>query len=153
MTYWWHAKTTAKLAYQRSNRGSSEGVRLGNKIFAEGTFKIVYTGTYTNGPRKGEAYVWKQFKAGRGFEDYYFDEELAIVECAQRIIDDFQAARIIDRVILLNTPEVWEQLPDGSLGLVEPMIENFEKFNSNTGWAPKSGNLWGQAMQALSHFS
>jgi Alpha-kinase family len=33
------------------------------------------------------------------------------------------------------------------------MIENFEKFNSNSGWAPLTGNAWSNAMQALSHFS
>lgn len=37
--------------------------------------------------------------------------------------------------------------------LVEPYIEDFEKFNSNSGWAPVTGNLWSDVMQALSHFS
>jgi hypothetical protein len=33
------------------------------------------------------------------------------------------------------------------------MIEDFGKFNSNSGWAPVTGTAWTDAMQALSHFS
>jgi hypothetical protein len=42
----------------------------------------------------------------------------------------------------------------GTLHLVEPFIENFRKFNSNTGWvsADDLGAI-GDALQALSHFS
>eukprot|EP00892_Ulva_mutabilis_P004116 jgi/Ulvmu1/2076/UM123_0008.1 len=40
--------------------------------------------------------------------------------------------------------------------LVEPFIDNFSKFNSNTGWVPGCDGahaIWVEAMQALSHFS
>jgi len=37
--------------------------------------------------------------------------------------------------------------------MMEPLILNFEKFNSNSGWVYQSGELWGEALQALSHFS
>jgi hypothetical protein len=37
--------------------------------------------------------------------------------------------------------------------LVKLVTENFEKFNSSTGWANITGGLWSDAMQALSHFS
>lgn len=36
--------------------------------------------------------------------------------------------------------------------LVEPFIKNWEKFNSNTGWA-NNDNPWPMVMQAISHFS
>ena len=35
---------------------------------------------------------------------------------------------------------------------MEPFIENWEKFNSNTGWN-NEGTPWPRVMQALSHFS
>ena len=44
-------------------------------------------------------------------------------------------------------------MDSGIKSLVEPMIENFEKFNSNTGWADMTGGASSEAMQALSHFS
>ena len=40
----------------------------------------------------------------------------------------------------------------GQLVLCEPFIENYQKFNSNSGWNDYSKG-WGEAMQALSHFS
>lgn len=77
-----------------------------------------------------------------------------IIRRTQRIIDAFDNARIIGgRKILLNTPEVWTGEETGMKALVEPMIDNFQKFNSNTGWATITGAEWGEAMQALSHFS
>ena len=36
--------------------------------------------------------------------------------------------------------------------MVEPFITNWQKFNSNTGWA-SSGTDWTEIMQALSHYS
>lgn len=111
-------------------------------------------GVYNKGEREGEACVAKEFKTGSVYEEHYFEEELNIIRRTQEIIDDFAAARVIGSSrILLNTPEIWEYEEDGHRALIEPMIENFEKFNSNTGWAPVTGNAWSEAMQALSHFS
>ena len=140
------------MSSQRTNSSTKCKIEF-SEVFAEGTFKNVYAGTYTSGASRGESCVWKQFKAGSVYEDHYFDEELAIIDRTQQIIDDFQAAGIINHRILINIPEIWYLTKTKALGLVEPMIENFEKFNSNTGWAPKSKNLWTDAMQALSHFS
>lgn len=36
--------------------------------------------------------------------------------------------------------------------MCEPFIQNYEKFNSNSGWVDYSEG-WGEVMQALSHFS
>ncbi|KAI1359161.1 kinase-like domain-containing protein, partial [Xylaria arbuscula] len=122
-------------------------------LLASGTFKNVYAGRYTRGSRKGQGCVSKEFKTGSVYEDHYFKEEMNIIRRTQRIIDDWHDARIINRRVLLNTPAIWVQLDTGIKALVEPMIENFEKFNSNSGWAPVTGNAWSEAMQALSHFS
>ncbi|EFX80040.1 hypothetical protein DAPPUDRAFT_35524, partial [Daphnia pulex] len=35
----------------------------------------------------------------------------------------------------------------------EPMISNFEKFNSNTGWTPEESSPLSDVMQALSKYS
>lgn len=123
-------------------------------IFASGTFKNVWKGIYIEGARTGQRCVAKEFKTGSVYEDHYFDEEMNIMRRTQTIIDAFDAARIIGgRKILLNRPEVWTSTMYFRKALVEPMIDNFEKFNSNSGWASMTGAEWGEAMQALSHFS
>lgn len=125
-------------------------------IFASGTFKDVWEGTYIAGARTGQRCVAKEFKTGSVFEASYFEEEMSLIRLTQAIIDAFDSAGIIgtERQILLNTPAIWTyQDYSGRKALIEPMIENFEKFNSNTGWASVTGSEWSDAMQALSHFS
>ncbi|SPO03578.1 related to protein kinase [Cephalotrichum gorgonifer] len=138
-----------------SNRRLNNATRadIYGDIFAQGTFKNVWRGTYTEGARAGQACVSKEFKTGSVFEDHYFEQELSIIGRTQKIIDAWHDADIIERRIVLNTPAIWEYEVSGHKCLVEPMIENFEKFNSNTGWADMSGGKWSEAMQAPSHFS
>ncbi|RYC59893.1 hypothetical protein CHU98_g6311 [Xylaria longipes] len=136
-----------------SRKNNATEASIERQIFASGTFKNVYSGQYTAGTRAGQACVAKEFKTGSVYEDHYFAQEMNIIRCTQKVIDDWHDARVIDKRILLNTPEIWEFEETGAKNLVEPMIENFEKFNSNTGWASITGGVWSEAMQALSHFS
>ncbi|KAF8161734.1 kinase-like domain-containing protein [Mycena galopus ATCC 62051] len=140
------------MSHSRQNNATRAEIDR-SQIFASGTFKNVWEGTYTAGARAGQPCVKKEFKTGSVYEDHYFEEEMNIVRRTQKVIDAWHAERIIDRDIFLNTPEIWTYTDTGVRGLVEPMIEHFEKFNSNTGWATLSGGAWSEAMQALSHFS
>ncbi|KUJ22179.1 kinase-like protein [Mollisia scopiformis] len=142
------------MSNSRTNNATEATVDK-QKIFASGTFKNVWMATYTQGARSGERYVVKEFKTGSVFEAHYFEEEMNIIRRTQKIIDDFDSANVIEagRHIRLNTPEIWTYEKSGHKALVEPMIEGFEKFNSNSGWAANIGGEWGEAMQALSHFS
>lgn len=140
------------MSNARTNR-STEAEIYRDQLFASGTFKNVYAGEYVNGARAGQECVSKEFKTGSVYEEHYFKEELNIIRRAQAVIDDWHDARVINKRILLNTPTIWTYTETGVKNLVEPMIENFEKFNSNSGWAPITGDLWSEAMQALSHFS
>ncbi|ESZ89805.1 hypothetical protein SBOR_9811 [Sclerotinia borealis F-4128] len=140
------------MSHKRTNKSTKAEIYL-DRIFASGTFKNVWTGRYTEGRRKGQRCVSKEFKTGSVFEKHFFDEELRIIERTQEIIDDFHAANIIlGKDIILNTPDVWTYTESRHKCLIEPMIDNFQKFNSNSGWAA-SENIWDDAMQALSHFS
>lgn len=81
---------------------------------------------------------------------------MRLIDRTQQIIDDFDYAGVIGphRHIVLNQPDIWEcSEGSGERVLIEPMIENFETFNSNSGWTPAGGSEWRDAMQALSHFS
>ena len=133
------SKPVSKMPDSRAN-SSTRAVIVNDKTFASGIFKEVWKGIYTDGPRKGEFCAVKEFKTGSVFEEHYFQEELSIVERTQRIIDDFAAAKVIENGrIFLNTPEIWIFDDTKEKCLTEPMIQNFEKFNSNTGWAPVTG--------------
>ncbi|KAI7909077.1 hypothetical protein M9X92_011842 [Pyricularia oryzae] len=140
------------MAYARTNDSNSADIYRKN-LFAEGSFKYVWRGVYKEGARAGQDCVAKEFKTGRVFEDHYFDEELNVIRRTQSIINNWHDEGIITQRILLNTPAIWEYEDSRHKTLVEPLIQNFEKFNSNSGWTPNDGDVWAEAMQALSHFS
>jgi hypothetical protein len=142
------------MSHARLNNSTLASVDFAN-LFATGTFKNlnVWKGVYTEGARTGQLCVAKGFKSGSVYESHYFEQELNIIRLTQTIIDAWHAEHIMDGEIRLNTPEIWTRILTGVKLLCEPMIENYEKFNSNSGWADKSGGAWSEAMQALSHFS
>lgn len=128
---------------------------LRDRVFAKGGFKNVYMGEYTSGQRKGEKCVSKEFIDRVVYENAFFAMELEVVKRAVRVVQQFNERKFIDRKISINVPQVWvytDDDMDGIKSLVEPYIENFEKFNSNSGWSG-DGTPWHDVMQALSHFS
>lgn len=125
--------------------------------FESGNFKYVAKGRYIQGLREGQLCVGKWLKEGMTF-DSNFTKDLHAVEKAANIIQAFNAGQFIDKIIRMNRPTVWKldynEHPQwaGKRIIVEPYIENFQKFNSNTGWSANE-TPWPKIMQALSHFS
>jgi Alpha-kinase family len=78
------------------------------------------------------------------------DSELAVVAKAQAIIDVFNKAGVSTALVYLNRPAVWTFLPEsswaGKKALVEPLIQDFVKWNSNSGWS-QHGIGWADIMQ------
>ncbi|KAL6881152.1 kinase-like protein [Trichoderma novae-zelandiae] len=143
--------------YNSSNDARLSYYALRNPI-AEGSFRWVAKGSYTSGPRRKQACVAKWFKTGAVFSDDYFKYDILAVDKALEIVNRFNQLDVIDKEVKINVPRVWTFNDDceeewvGQKALVEPYIQNYQKFNSNTGWNNES-TAWGKAMQALSHFS
>jgi hypothetical protein len=124
--------------------------------FAQGAFRWVAKGSYTDGPRNGQACVCKWFKTGHVMESVFFDLDIKAMHKALDIVEQWNSHGYINQTIKVNMPAVWEftagSIDAGKKVLQEPFIEKYQKFNSNTGWADSSTS-WPQVMQALSHFS
>lgn len=125
--------------------------------FAEGAFRLVARGTYRDGPRKGSECVLKWFKTGAVFSNDFFTLDIKAVDKALELINHFNRLGAVTKTIKINVPQVWMFTGEagdwaGQKILVEPFIQHYEKFNSNTGWSDVS-MAWGEVMQALSHFS
>ena len=126
--------------------------------FAQGAFRWVARGRYTEGTRAGEECVCKWFKTGGVVESHFFDTDIATVEEAVRLITKWNARGVVNKMVQVNRPEVWtfDQYSGaqwaGKKVLQEPFIQNYQKFNSNTGWSDDT-LPWPRVMQALSHFS
>lgn len=78
---------------------------------------------------------------------------MTVIEEAQEIIDAWNNARLFHTPVMLSIPQIWTYEASGEKCLTEAFIHNFQKFNSNSGWAAQSGDEWSDALQALSHFS
>ena len=123
-----------------SNAASFTAQSLDNP-FASGSFRWVAKGTYTDGPRIGEPCVCKWFKTGAVFENSFFDIDIRAVDTALQLVMQFNEEQLVNKIVRLNVPSVWIFQPGsgrdrvGSKVLIEPFIENYQKFNSNTGWS------------------
>jgi hypothetical protein len=106
------------MSLVRTNNATRASIRR-SKIFASGTFKNVWQGEYIAAARAGQPCVAKEFKTGSVLEAHYFDEELKIIRRTQEILDRFHSAKVIDRYIVLNTPEAWTFLKTGVKNLTE----------------------------------
>ncbi|AEO66547.1 uncharacterized protein THITE_2114702 [Thermothielavioides terrestris NRRL 8126] len=143
--------------YNRSSRATFTDDALNNP-FAEGAFRWVAKGRYTRGERQGQACVAKWFKTGVVFESDYFTLDIKAIDKALEIVNRFNELGIVNKPVKINVPEVWTFDEDaayewaGAKVLCEPFIQNYQKFNSNSGWNDDS-RAWGEVMQALSHFS
>eukprot|EP00933_Yihiella_yeosuensis_P008423 TRINITY_DN113856_c0_g1_i1.p1 TRINITY_DN113856_c0_g1~~TRINITY_DN113856_c0_g1_i1.p1 ORF type:complete len:419 (-),score=67.06 TRINITY_DN113856_c0_g1_i1:271-1527(-) len=120
----------------------------------EGQYKYVVKGVYKP---SGKPNVWKFLHSGTTFSDDCFNYDIKAAEAALPLIAHFNnyiSKTFPQACVMLNIPEVWEQTNglDGLKGqtmLVEPLIEGFAKFNSNSGASDPSALV----AQALSHFS
>ena len=121
-------------------------------IVGEGSFKVVCSGEYIDGDRHGQPCVAKTMRDHPHNSAKAFDKELEIIQKARELRKKFNDARIIDKRVVLNIPEVWEDERQNRV-LVEPFLKHFENFNSNTGHVTESTTPWARVMQALSHFS
>lgn len=142
------------LRYGRLNLATSADIFY-TKFVASGTFKNVYEGVFTSGLSINEPCVAKELISGPIFSDAGFKEEIDTTQLTQIIIDRFNMSGIIpaDKMIVLNTPEIWYNPINGHRVLIETKIYGYEKYNSNTGWVKPNGGTGLEALQALSHFS
>ncbi|KAK4194845.1 kinase-like domain-containing protein [Triangularia verruculosa] len=143
--------------YNYSNRGALKPSQLNNP-FAQGAFRMVAKARYTVGERKGQPCATKWFKTGAVYSSDFWELDIKAVHKALEIINLFNDSKMVNVAVKLNMPTVWrfgstwgQQWRDQRV-LVEPFIEGYQKFNSNTGWTDES-KPWSKVMQALSHFS
>lgn len=149
------ASATARKNFSRTAKFSQSEL---NHPFGRGTFRFVAMGEYVAGPRAGHPCVGKFFQDGSIYEESYFENDMKVTQRAIQLVALWNQEEIILDMVHVNHPEVWtfhknsnEDWRDTKL-LIEPYIKNFQKFNSNSGWYDSTFD-WGQAMQALSHFS
>jgi hypothetical protein len=123
------------------------------RVDSRGSFRLVTFGRYTGGKRTGQIAVAKWFQQKyKNISDQFFSSDMMNVEKCLQLLTSWNAEKYIDKTIRLNIPERMTK-PNGVHYIVEPYIEDFKKFNSNTGWTSKESSEWIKIMQALSHYT
>jgi hypothetical protein len=137
-----------------ANRDPEDSGLMGETHIGQGKYKHVTKGTYKSGAPAADKFLL----TGTTFSSNCFLDDVRASEAALPYVAGFH--RYIDTStgfrggvsIKLNMPQVWTQI-DGALKgqkvLREPFIENFQKFNSNSGAADVTATV----AQALSHYS
>lgn len=85
-------------------------------------------------------------------QDSFFSTDELATERALLLLTQFNNSGISSLAKRLNKGEQWNGGPTGKF-LLEPHIDNFEKFNSNSGWVSSRYSDSINVLQALSHFS
>lgn len=137
-----------------ANRNPENSGFVGNSEIGQGKYKVVTEGTYENGAPAADKFL----KTGTTFSSECFLDDVRVAEAALPYVAGFHeyidgSTSFRGRVsIKVNMPQVWTQ-SDGHLRgqrmLREPFIEDFQKFNSNSGAADMSATV----AQAFSHYS
>jgi len=137
-----------------ANRNPENSVYGSDTRIGEGKYKFVTRGTYKSGPPAADKFL----KTGTTFSSDCFLDDVQAAEAALPYVAGFH--RYVDTAtpfrgrvsIKLNIPTFWSDIGGNLVGqkmLREPFIENFQKFNSNSG----AVDLTATVAQALSHFT
>eukprot|EP01033_Poteriospumella_lacustris_P023339 gene23339-gene18514 len=138
----------------RTNKATTRCTIDKSSVFADGSCRHVYLGTYTGGDRTGQMCVAKYFHDEfEHLEEDYFERDMNAVQKTLKIVTQWNQNDFISKIIRVNVPQVWQDSRSGSKFLLEPYIEDYQKFNSNSGWVTNGRTFWGRVMQALSHYS
>jgi len=89
-----------------SNHATFENYELTHP-FAEGGFRWVAKGKYTEGARSGEECVCKWFKSGHVDQARFFDLDIKAMEKAHDLVKEWNNRHMIDKMVMVNIPEVW----------------------------------------------
>jgi Alpha-kinase family len=119
-------------------------------VLGQGTFRIVYSATYTCGNRNQQDAACKMFKYEyKSMEREFYEYDFKIADRAIQYAEEWNKFCDYNRTILISRGTVMED--DGDMFLVEPLISPYSKFVSNNGWI--ANNQQALAMEAFTHYT
>lgn len=132
---------------------SSQEVRISNRKLGEGTFRVCHEGTYIGGNRNGQEAACKRFKPRwRSMEMEYFAKDFKIADTAIRYAEGWNRTCEHDEKVLITKGHIIIS-NSGIPYLAEPVIRDFKRFTSNSGWIEESGDWTTELMEAFSHYT
>jgi len=131
---------------------TSQRVDISSHILGEGSFRIAYEGEYIGGNRNRQAAACKQFKPQyEDMEVEFFQDDFRIADKAITLAEGWNAICPYGKEVLITKGDVHTLY--GERYLVEPLIRDYTKFTSNSGWISPRCNDAVLAMEAFSHYT
>ncbi|CAJ1968339.1 unnamed protein product [Cylindrotheca closterium] len=130
-------------------------VDISREKLGEGSFRECYEGIYIGGHRNTQDAACKRFKsqyAASIEQEFFAQDEFKISESAIHMAECWNEFCDKNKKIIMSQGSVYEQ--DGRKYLIEPLIRDFTKFNSNSGWIGDAASEWQvRCMEAFTHFT
>ena len=143
---------TDRMYAARTNLTSND-VRIHSEVIGEGTFRTCLAGTFVGGTRNGQAAACKRFKREyRHLEDEYFSQDFQIADKVIMIATDWNSFCDNGKEIMVSKGSIHCSL-SGIKYLVEPLIRDYERFTSNSGWIGDTDDWAVRCMEAFTHYS
>jgi hypothetical protein len=132
---------------------TSDDVSIGNQKLGEGAFRVCLKGTFVGGNRNTQAAACKRFKPKyRNIEAEFFAQDFQIADRTIRTAELWNSSCDLYKEILISKGTIHKS-NSGIKYLVEPLIRDYEKFTSNTGWIGNTSDWQVRCMEAFTHFS
>lgn len=132
---------------------TSNDVRIGNRQIGQGEFRVVLQGHYIGGNRNQQEAACKRFKPQyRQLGLEYFNIDFQIIDKTIDYAEEWNGFCSGGREILVNKGAIHYSNSNIAY-LVEPLIRNYTKFTSNSGWIDDTASWEVRAMAAFSHFT
>lgn len=132
---------------------SSANVRISNRNIGEGTFRVCLGGTYLGGNRNGQEAACKRFKPRfRSMEMEFFASDFQVADSVIHYAEKWNDFAEVDEEILVTKGHLISS-NSGLKYLAEPLIRDYKKFTSNSGWVDNDGTWMTDAMAAFSHYT
>lgn len=142
----------AQSSAARTNLTSND-VRIGNRKLGEGVFRVCVEGTFIGGNRNNQAAACKRFKpAFRSMESEYFAKDFEVADRAILAAEVWNRFCGHGKEVLVSRGTI-HRSNSGIKYLVEPLIRDYTKFTSNTGWIGDTRDWVVRCMEAFTHFS
>lgn len=132
---------------------TSNDVQIHSQVLGEGTFRTCLAGTYIGGNRNEQDAACKRFKRlYRQMENEFFSQDFQIADKAIMIATDWNEFCESGNEVLVNKGTIHHSR-SGIKYLVEPLIRDYSKFTSNSGWIGDTNDWVVRCMEAFSHYS
>ena len=131
---------------------TSNNVKVTNHKLGEGAFRECYEGIYIGGNRNKQAAACKRFKSQyRSMEQEFFAQDFSIADKAIALAEGWNSVCEYGKEIMVSRGTV--HTINRRKYLVEPLIRDYDKFTSNTGWIGNSRNWKVRCMEAFTHYT